>query len=85
MLVSRHAILKIYFESQSTLHKQLEGPVDSRVPDAWILRFDELMEIFRTQVFARIQKNFENPIAFCALLQALLAQVSLEDPLSHTQ
>ena len=85
MLVAHHSILKIDFERQAALTKQFQGPIDGRIPDAWILLLDKLMKILCAQVVPGVQEHLEYPIPLCALLQALVAQVSCKNPLGYFQ
>jgi hypothetical protein len=78
-LVARDAVVKIDFVGKSALGQQLDGPVDSRVANAWIALFDNAVEILGAEVIAREEKHLENPVALCTLLEPFFPEMSGED------
>lgn len=68
VFVSHHSVLEVDLEGESALREQLQRPIDSRVPDGWILFFDEKVQIFRAQVVPGGQENFKNPVPLRTLL-----------------
>lgn len=79
--VTDNAVLKIHFEGKAALAEELEGPVDSGVADARIAFLDESVQFFSCEVFARLEEDAEDAIAFGALLQTPFAQMIRKDSL----
>ena len=82
VFVPGNAILKINFKGQAALRQYLERSIYRCVTNAGILRLYELVQVFRTEVIASVQKHFENAIPLRALLEPSNTQKRIEDSLS---
>ncbi len=81
VLVTRHAVLKIYLEGQPAMGEQLERSIDGGVADGGIRLLDEPMQVLGTEVVVGIKEHFEDAVSAGAVLKAFFAEVPDEDAL----
>ncbi len=79
VLVTFTAVAEALLTSQPAFVQELERTIDGGEPDAGILSFDPIVEVFRAQMPFGLEKNFENQLTLGSLLKPCPAQVIKED------
>jgi len=80
-LVADNAILEVHFVGEAALGEELGGPVNGGVADTRIAFFDKPVKLVSAEMFACLEENVEDAVAFSALLETLFAQIIRKDSL----
>jgi len=68
MLVACDSVLEVDLKRQAALSKQLDRPIDGRVPDARILSFHQVVQFLRAQMLPGVQEYFKHSVTLGTLL-----------------
>ena len=75
MLVVSATVAETDFARQACFRQKFQSPINSRLPDVWILLAGEEIKIFTGKMFFSAQKDIQNQISLRRALQALFLDV----------